>query len=390
MIDHAIWTFILCDAAGNALADLATASGRTVAYKRNSYAEVNLTISHEDDAAAVLLDALGNSGVPKLRAYRRSVTDVLSSPAPLRFAGPLMALQEASEETSLVTATFRSPFSVLVGDGDKSGRFLTSQFPTIYDATDAGQIAADLIDTANGDSPTGLAVGNITTTTERWATYPPGQNIGSAIVNLSALLDGFDFEEVYEVPPGVAPFYAGGVPDAWMNIVPSLGTVNPFARFEYGPATLNNCQSMQRNTTPPQNSIFLTGANGLTSVYQDTTSVAKYGEWWGHYDLPNVTDQATLDAKARALCRPNPIKTVTIVPDLALSPLPFDDWNLGDTVPFLAARKALQENTQMRINGFTVPIDENGIESTSVDDPTSPEEDAVTLAQLTAEVNVTS
>lgn len=506
----ASWNFILTDAGGNALGELATAAGRTVAFKRNSYAEVNLTVSHEDDSASLLLSALANTGVPRLKAYRRSpVTDPSTQsaqPAVLRFRGPLMGLQEVSEETSLLTATFRSPFSVLIGDGDKSGRFLTSQFPTILNATDAGLIANNLLDTANLDSPTGLATNPalVVATTARNATYPPGQNIGSAIMNLSALQDGFDFYETFAesgtltstpTPGGpsftsITPVFGsawtgptgqyywmvtavvGGIEtapsgevtlfqthgataaqhffwsavsgassynlyratvsggeaispalltnttfhsaidtgaavtsgaistapsvpwnaEAFLNISPSMGQVNPNARFEYGPKTLSNVQSMSRTTTPPLNTLFVTGGNGLTSTFSDATSVLKYGKWWGHYDFPDVVDQATLDAKARALCRPNPVKTVTIVPELGLEncPKPFDDWGLGDTVPFFASRGALSENTQLRINGFTVPIDENGIESTSVDDPTQPEEDSIIQAQLTAEVDVTS
>src|SRR6266576_1817383 len=125
------WTFILTDAFGNALAELSTASGRTIALKRNSYAEVNLTLSHEDDAAALLFPSLLNTGVPKLRAYRRGPNDTTTT---LRFRGYLAALSETSQETSLVTATFRSPFGVLLGDGDKMGRFLSAA--QTYAATD--------------------------------------------------------------------------------------------------------------------------------------------------------------------------------------------------------------------------------------------------------------
>lgn len=499
------WTFVLTDAGGNALAELSTASGRTIAFKRNSYAEVNLTMSHEDDAASLLLSALANTGVPRLKGYRRGPNDPSSQPAALRFRGPLIAMSETSDETSLLTATFRSPFSVLIGDGDKSGRFLTSAFPTIFNATDSGKIAESLVDTANRDAPTGLATSPalVVATTSRNATYPPGQNIGSAIMNLSALLDGFDFFETFvdtgttsstpllgvpqnliqtaqagvwalpnanyfwvvsaltgtgetgpsnelvqhmfpglggmqlgwdavagatgynvyrstitgheNVSPALVASVGAGVltyndtgtatttgaaggssplwnAEAFLNIVPAMGQTDPAARFEYGAGTVNNVQSMGRTTTPPLNTLFVTGGNGLTSTFGDTTSQAKYGKWWGHYDFPDIVDQATLDAKARALCRPNPVKTLTLVPELGLDscPKPFDDWNLGDTVPFFASRGALSENTQLRINGFTVPIDESGLETTSVDDPTQPEEDAVTMAQLTAEVDVTS
>lgn len=502
-----LWSFVLTDAVGNALAELSTASGRAIQGKRNSYWEVNLTLSHEDDAAVLLFSALTGTGVPRLKGYRRGPNDAAGV---LLFRGPLVGLQETSEETSLLTATFRSPFNVLVGDGDKSGRFLTSQFPTVYNATDAGSIATLLVDAANRDSPTGLATDPdlVVATTSRNATYATGQNIGSAIMNLSALLDGFDFYETFvesgtvastpalggpagltlsltpgvflpgrnywmvtavvggiETPPsnevshiglwqvgspphavrpvltwsavpgasgyniysaslsggetvspalvtsvgsGTLTFTDTGtavtsgavsvpptpswVAEAFLNIVQAQGQVNPNVRFEYGPQTLSNVQSMSRTTTNPLNTLFVTGGNGLTSTYSDTTSVTKYGKWWGHYDFPDVVDQATLDAKARGLCRPNPVKTITLVPELGLDscPKPFDDWNLGDTVPFFAARGALSENTQLRINGFTLPIDENGYETVSVDDPTQPEEDAVTVAQLTAEVDVTS
>jgi hypothetical protein len=511
MLPRASWTFVLCDAGGNALAELSTASGRSISFKRNSYSEVTLSLSHEDDAAGLLLSALATTGVPRLKAYRLSpVTDPSTQtqqPAVLRFRGPLVGLQESSEETSMLTCTFRSPFAVLVGDGDKSGRFLTSQFPTIYTGADAGFIASDLANIANRDSPTGLATDPnlIVATTARNATYPVGQNIGSAIGTLSAVLDGYDFYETFvdtgtvtHTPgpgapelfgpftdpfhpwTGVAGFYyymvtaiVGGIesapsneggrpvtnpgpgatpswspvpgatayniyrstisggetvspafltsvgsgtlsftdtgaatsagaisgasvtpawnPDAFLNIVPAMGQAKPNARFEYGPTTISNVASMSRTTTNPLNTLFVTGGNGLTSTYSDVTSVAKYGKWWGHYDFPDVIDQAILDAKARALCRPNPVKTLTMVPELGLDncPKPFDDFGIGDTVPFFASRGALQENTTLRINGYTIPISEDGLESVSVDDPTQPSDDAVTMAQLTAEVDVT-
>lgn len=493
------WTFVLADATGSALAELSTASGRQLTGKRNSYWETQFTISHEDDAAALLLNALANTGVPRLFGYRRGANDPLSAAAPLRFRGPLTALDEVSEETSLLTATFRSPFSVLAGDGDKTGRFLTTA--QTYTATDAGLIGKNLIDIANADSPSGLATDPslIVATKSRDRTYPVAQNVGTAVSDLTAVLDGCDFFESF-VQAGVtaqplavgAPgnltaalvlggpawtgstgFYhymvtantAGGetapsneaalnyvalgpqirlvwnpiagaisynvyrslvsggeaaspsllasavgattyidtgsatvsgavpalvsaawYPDAYFNVVASQGSVNPSARFEYGPQTLANVQSLERTTVPPTNCILVTGGNGLSSVYSDAGSVAKYGKWWGHADFSDVTEQATLDDKAKALCRPNPVKTVSFVPELALSPQPFDDWTLGDTVPFYASRGALQENAQLRINGFTVPIDENGFETVEVDDPTTPEEDAVTRASLIAEV----
>lgn len=552
-MNHAEWSFVLTDAQGNALAELSTASGRTIQFTRNTYAEINLTLSHEDDAAALLLGALMGSGVPKLKAYRRSPGATNST---LMFRGPLMGISETSDESSMLTATFRSPFSVLLGDGDSTGRFLGfsqivplnsgSRIPTVgandasagsvawsgvgsatglpdgqwatvtvptatptsqylkltaagfeipetatilgiqvaiegfaygwgtgggdvdvflvdggtvqtgstetftwategfqtwdfggstdmwgaswlpaqinnpgfgiavvgtcssgtqvqydvdsaaiavfyefdgltYSALDAGTIAKLLVDQANGQSPTGLATDAnlITPTVLRDRVYPVGQNIGSAIVDLTAALDGFDFYETFV--DGV------GDVDAYLNVVPAQGEPRPLARFEYGPQTLSNVSSMTRTTTPPTNSIFVTGGNGLTSVFQDAASVATYGEWWSHVDFSTITDQATLDAKAASLCRTAPIKTVSFVPEVGLEncPQPFDDWGLGDTGSLYASRGALVENTQLRINGFTIPIDENGYESVQVNDPRSPEDDSVLQAKLVAEVVAT-
>lgn len=499
---NAIWDFMLCDAMGNNLSELATASGRTVTFKRNSYSEVQLTLAHEDDSASLLLSALANTGVPKLKCYRRGPNDSLDLPAPLRFRGYLAAFSETSEETSLLTATFRSPFGVLAGDGSQAGRFLTSQFPTTYLSMDAGFIAKALIDTANLDSPTGLATDPslIRTTVNRSCVYPVAQNLGSAITDLSAVLDGFDFFESFvetgtttRTPLSGTPqnliattsstmtwsggpgtFYwvvtaiVGGVespasneatqtlvlttdnpvltwtavagatgynlyrstlpggevrspslvaalgagvttyadpgnptttgaassasfgspwyPDAFFNVTPSLGIVNSNACFEYGATTLSNVASLTRTTTPPQNCILVIGGNGMTSQYSDGDSVAQYGKWWGYYDESSIVDQGTLDARARALCRPHPIKTITFVPELALDncPKPFDDFNLGDTVSIYASRASLVENAQVRLDGFTIPISDAGAETMQITDPNSLEADMMIRASFTA------
>ena len=381
-MDAAQWSFILTDAAGNNLAELSTALGRSITFKRNTYTEVQLTLAHEDDSAALLLNALASTGVPKLKGYRRSQDTPAGQPSDLRFRGPLMGLQESSDESSTLTATFRSPFAVLVGDGSNTGRFVPDEFGLAYTATDAGAIAQALIDEANTDSPTGLTTNPslIQATKLRDREYPMGQNVGSAVTDLSAVLDGFDFFESFVDGPGST--------DAYFNVVATLGETRSDVRFEYGAGTLGNVFQVQRTTTPPQNSIFVMGGNGLSEFYSDPASVAKYGKWWALATFSTIIDQGTLADKARGLCRPYPVKTVSITPDLGLDscPRPFDDWNLGDTVSFYAARASLQENTQIRINSFTIPIDDSGFESLQVQDGTTPEEDNVTRASLVAEV----
>jgi hypothetical protein len=374
----ASWTFQITDAQGNALAELATASGRSVAFKRNQPAEASFTLSHEDDAAALLLGNLQNpaGGLPRLRCYRRAEGATTST---LVFRGAFANMQEDAEESALLTPVFRSPFGTLIGDGSSTGRFLVSS--VFYGAQDAGQIAKALIDIANADSPTGLSTaGSITATKSRDRTYPVGANIGTSIQALTSVLDGFDFRE---------DFVDGtGTTDATFNVVAALGQDQPLALFGYGAGTMANVRSVSRATLPPQNCAFVTGGNGLTATYQDAASVSAYERFWVKADFSDVVEQATLDDKARALVRPNLVKTVTFTPDVALSncPRPFDNYTLGDTVHFRAARSALSEDTSLRVNAFNVVIDDNGFEAAEIADPSSPDDDRVLRASLSAEV----
>lgn len=348
----AAWTWQLCDAGGAALAELTTATDRSLRFRRNYYGEGAFTITHEDDAAQLLLDSLHNAGVPTLRCYRRGASDAAGV---LRFNGYLAALAESAEEAASLTAVFRGPFGRLLGDGPDRGRFTAAS--ASFTTTDAGQIAKSLIDAANADGATGLATtGTIAATKLRDRLYQYA-NAGEAIVNLTAVLDGFDFEEIY---------IAQGATLATFNVYASQGSDRPAARFEYGPGTLRNVRAVERATQPPVNVARVLGANGLAGVRSDAASIAKYGRWDLQQAATDVIEQATLDDKAQALLRPNPVKTITFVPDLAISPLPWDDFWIGDTIRFYARRGALQEDLTARVNGVTIAIDDNGFEAAQV------------------------
>lgn len=384
------WTWQLCDTNGDGLAELSTAAGRQITYQRNSPSEAQFTISHEDDAASLLLGSLYSKGVPQLKCYRRGPND---SAATLRFRGWLVAIEEEIEETALLTASFRSPFATLYGNGNDTGRFLYSA--TTYTATDAGLIAKALIDSTNNyinraGNPTGLGTDSalIALTKPRDRTYPLGTNIGSAIVDLTNVLDGFDFYETF--------IDGAGQTLAMFNVVSSQGQDLPAVKFEYGPQTLNNVRSASRTISTPTNAPLVLGGNGLLSQWTGNNIGVKYNRWETKAEFTDVVEQATLDDKAKGLTRDNPVKTITFQPEYRLSPLPFDDFNLGDIVRFYARRGAFTEATTglnsptqptpVRINGFTVTIDENGFETAEIDDPISPDQEATIRANLLTEI----
>lgn len=371
----ASWTWFLDDANGSGLCELSTASGRSISYKRNTYSEATFTIGHEDDAASLLTAALSSTGIPTLRAYRRPPT---ASAGVLQFRGYLVAVQSEADESSLMTCTFRSPFGRLVGNGSDAARFLTAV--QTFLGQDAGAIAKGLVDIANADGATGLTCPTPPTTKTRDRTYPVGQNIGQAIVDLSAVLDGFDFFETYL--DGVGGTFSQ------LNIVAQQGSDNGAARFEYGAGTLGNIQHISHTSSAPINRAIVIGGNGLSATKDDLTSQAKYGLFPTLQSASDVMEQATLDDKAQALLRPNPVQTIAFTPEVGMDSCPafFDDYGLGDTVRIYARRGGLNVNAVARVNAATVVIDDEGNEAVEVQDPTTPEEDAVARALLQVEV----
>lgn len=355
-----VW--VIATSAGQALAELTTATGRQLTFRRNGVPEATFALSHEDEDAKLLLDALAAGGVPLLKVFRNGI---------LRFHGYLAPFTEEAQEQSILTATFRGPFGRLLGDGGNRGRFTAAvkEFSQI----DAGQIAWTLI---NETPSVGIRKGTIEATKLRDRRYESG-NVGELIVNLTNVLDGFDFE--------VVPTDAGR----------DIGRFDVFARqgqermdapFEYGATTLANVRRFERATQPPINVARVIGADGLVGEKRNQTSIDKYGEWWVQFAASDVSEQPTLDDKAQALLRPNPIKVLNFTPDPALAPLPWDDYWLGDTVPVRARQGSLSEDSAARVNEITVVVDDNGNEAVEIPDPLSPGEEATLRAGLSVEV----
>jgi len=357
------WSFVLADRAGNNLAELSTASGRVLTFTRNGVPEARMTISHEDDAAGLLLGELRN-GIPLLRGYRNGT---------LRFHGYLAPFDETLEETTALNLVFRGPFGKLIGDGQSPGRFTAAD--RRFTATDAGQIAKGLIDDANTAGETGISTaGSIEATKTRDRSYQYA-NVGESIIALTRFLDGFDFEVV------PTEYSAGKI--GTFTVYARQGSVQPNARFEYGPATLANVRSVTRQTQPPRNAVTVLGANSTTIVATDQSSIAKYGRWEWQASATELVEVATLTDLAAALVRPNPIKVVKFTPDPTLAPSPWDDYWLGDTVQFYGRRDAFEEQIQMRVNTIQVVIDDEGNEAVEIEEPSG---DLVIEAKVEGEI----
>jgi hypothetical protein len=372
----ATWDFLLCDGRGNALAELTTASGKQISYSRNHYAFAQFVVSHQDEAAKLLLEAVGNGPMPTLRAYRRAPG---ASTATLRFNGYLAPFTEELAEQQLITPIFRSPFGRFYGDGT-SGAGIYTGASILAEEKEQGQIAKSLIElygssnpAPSGTDPTfgivypsvsyaGLDIGTIATDgVKRSITYPYA-NIGQAIINLSECLTGFDFDET---------FVEEGETLARFNTYVRQGEPKPGAVFNFGPTTLANVAKLDRTTSDPITVVRLLGANGLKSEKRHTEGIEKYGEWMQQEQVSDATSQSVLDARAEALLVGAPVKTLAITPDFAAPecPTPWDDFWLGDEVTFYGSDGGFEESMNPRVNEITIVVDENGNETSTIPQP---------------------
>jgi hypothetical protein len=382
--DAAEYQFILVDGDGQELDELThVATGKKVTYQRNWYSEASCTIDVEDDAALLLREA-ERTGWPRMKVYRRGAA---ASTATTVFYGELLPTQAQADVGSTLQLSARSPFGRVLGTGNGTGFTSIIDVSTVA-GSDAGLYAHYwiLVPGLLG-SPSNLArlaAGNLEyTKTLGPRFYKAGQNVGEVVVDLASALDGFDFKERF-IDDDNTSFDGWGVM-AYLDIYASLGEYRPDARFEYGHDTLGNLSAVSQTKSPPITAVFLMGGNGLIAAAGDMDALARYGGWPLTRTYSAITDQTLLNDRATALLRPYPIITVDMTPGPE-APRPFDDFDVGDTCPVYIDRGYIQVDRDVRLNGFTIVIDEDGHEAAEIPDPLLPDEEAYVRANLEIEV----
>ena len=330
--------WVLCGPTGEPLPGAHVARGRRLTFSRNGEAEAILTLSLHDEACIRLFEALGN-GIPQLRVYRNGT---------LVFSGlwtPMNGQSQTGQETN-VNLVFRDAFSIL--------RNRLTDATVTYTATDAGAIAKALIDTTNsthGDTTILTNSSWVETTKARDRTYEH-KNIAEAIVELTEVLDGFDWYPVYLDPRD----NAGKTME--FHVVASMGDDQDDARFEYGDGTLSNCVGYSFSTGLPINRARAIG-DAATSEKADTTSEAIYGTYMEQVSATDVTETATLDDKAQDALRPSPAHVTDFMPDPTLAPQPWDDFWIGDTVRWNVDDGAMQQQSSPVVQSIEIGLDDS-------------------------------
>lgn len=363
------WTFDAVDGQGVRLADLTgLATGKRVTFKRNTWVELAGTLSC-DDLPAGLLTAAMRTGWPSIRAYRRAPG---ANSGAFQFEGKLAPVLEDAEVGATFAFVARSPLWRL-------GLFsLLSQQTGAAGSQPDGTTIANML-TYNGyGALAGLTIGNVDPlTTSHAYSFAAGASLLGSMQALTGLLDGVDIAERFVAPGSVV-----------LDVMATAGSARPNAVFQYGDGTMANCKAAGKTTAPPMNYVVLIGADGLVSIGQDFASQAIYGVWpnpAGAVAAPATGSQAMLDSLAAGMLRPRPITTARFTPETN-APKPLDDFVLADTVSLYANRGSLQISAPARVNAFSIVIDDNGIESAEIPDPTSPEDEMGLRASLALEV----
>jgi len=275
-----------------------------------------------------------------IRLYR---DNVLLSAGELKFAEPQVA---DSQPTIRIQA---------IGWVEQFSQRLTG-ITQSYTATDAGQIAWDLINTSQNltDGDFGITQGTIQASVNRDRSYPPKKNIRDAIIELSEVINGFDFEIT---------------PEKVFNVYyPRIGQVREDIVFTY-PGNIRKIR-FPVDGFQMANEVTALGAGSgndvLNQTAVDTSSRAAYKLRQLSVNKPGVgTETELLESADEALrLGKSFIYMPSIVVDGDISPR-FGTYNIGDTVQVSVTEylKTLSKvNGQYRIEEMILTIDRDGHE----------------------------
>lgn len=346
-----MWRFALQTPTGSLSSTLPGAFDRSVSRKRKNTSELEfkLDVAHDDATLLQQLLTAGGGGLPIVRGRRDESQPDGTTTAVCRFAGVVLPLdEEANDDEKVLTVTVRGGFEWL------EGRFTSAL--RAFDLEDAGIIVSTLIAEAEAEAPTGLIVGSIEPTIAVDATFE-SKRVSDAIAELADGDPGFDFDvqpldDSFGAKIGRFVIYARQGSDRGVT-------------FGLGPGTANNVQSAGRKTTRPINRAIVYGAEGVTGFAENVPSQQKYGLWTDSDSLSDELNVAVLDARAGGMLAPEPIRVVSFSPDPynPATPVPFLDYDVGDTVSLEIREGAFTFSGRPRIDAITITIDDEGFEA---------------------------
>lgn len=357
------WSFVLLtDLSGEPIGEIPNAYDRKISYRVNRAATASFRTRLDDPLADQLLE-----GKMLVKLYEddelRLVADIVGS------------TEKGEDQDQRIDVAVGDPAALrfakrLVGKSTAGMRYTS--------ATDRGQMVKDGLDTINAERDTGVRVGTITPSASNtggpWF-YKP---LADLIAELSAPLDGFDWQ-LNPVEPEIDNLYPGAVPViATLDISPSLGIDRPEAIFEYGYGC-HNVKSYERTVSkqgvatagyslPPGTADTIVGA---VQSWSDAAAIAE----WGLYEaviptgdlgvdelrLKLVQEHIRVRGRPQQLIKFTPVREDTDGPSVPKFRV---DYDLGDRVPFRAVVNGKPRiNVVARVYGVDIELDNEGAET---------------------------
>lgn len=231
----------------------------------------------------------------------------------------------------------------------------TAQSAT-YSNVDAGLIAWQMINTSQLKTNGNLSItkGTIATTQDRDRTYQ-NQNIMEAIINLSDVIGGFDFEIT---------------DDRVFNVYTVKGTdLTESLILEYG-RNLQNATIDEDFTNPCNNAIVLgevTDATDLSRVDRpDSTTQVKYKLREMVLSSDNVVDQNTLSEKGDAMLYKYQEPLIKVTFEVIRGTINVTQFSLGDLVRLIIKKGIYNIDSDYRIFEWSVNYEDDNTEKLSL------------------------
>lgn len=306
-----------------------------------------------------------NEGNRVLKAWRRE-----SGRWVIRFTGHILQLQDEGDEIRLQTLVsaydpMQRLFRRLVRNsaGSKTA-------DVTFTSESGATIARTLVErTIRYGGPLGISYtgtgsstsldGTFAATTAQTVTFPQGTSVGDALVYLT---DTDTMDVVF------APLDRQDGMLVEMSVPAQRGTAKPNAVFAYAMGN-HSIQSIRRlrDAFELANDVDIYGPhlNLHGHPTPDATSQGIYGVWEDVRILPDINSQTFLDTLAQNEqdLRRNPRETLSISPAPEKGPVPFNEYDVGDTVQVYVGptlRKTFAG--AQRVYGLDLEIDDDGFE----------------------------
>jgi hypothetical protein len=200
-------------------------------------------------------------------------------------------------------------------------------------------------------------------------TYLGNQNIGDAIANLAAVINGFDFD----VRPRDPTQYTV---DQFRVFYPNQGVLRPDVLLMYGTTIAAFTRSI--TSSAYSNYVRLLGHNGDSdpaapqmfseAFTADASSgtVGAVGLWMTGDNAADVTIQSTLDQQAQGTLALDSVLQPTYSLTFRPGGYSWGNPNMGDTCPLVLKVGRLNVNTNVRVLGISYTVGDDGEEDVSL------------------------